>query len=225
MGQEKRSKDWHQPLRLEIALQTMLKALPQLEDAVIRKMKMGDVWGPILVRHGMGDAATKLTAALKERRTAAARQSADPTLTTLPQDPIHLQPTSDQTPSLRVTGASDFVGYTSAFEANNPHENDFEWRPNDSDYWFTDRTNNSTCAEAPDFEQFYLPELLRAAGRPPPQNKCQKLHTLLDAERRREFVGRLMDAPVTPNDVEESSKDEESSSGYQSANKENRYSR
>jgi hypothetical protein len=110
MGQEKQSKDWHQPLRLEIALQTMLKALPQLEDAVIRKMKMVDAWGPILVRHGMGDAATKLTAALKERRTTAARQIADPTLTTLPQDPIHLQPTSDQTFSLQVAGASDFVG-------------------------------------------------------------------------------------------------------------------
>jgi hypothetical protein len=195
MGQEKQSKDWHQPLRLEIALQTMLKALPHLEDAVIRKMKMVDAWGPILVRHGMRDAATKLTAALKERRTTAARQSADPTLTTLPRDPIHLQPTSDQTPSLRVAGASDFVGYTSASEANNPHESDFEWRPTDSDYWFTDRTNNSTCAEAPDFEQFYLPELLQVAGRSPPQNKSQKLHTLLDAERRQEFVGRLIRLP------------------------------
>jgi hypothetical protein len=62
----------HLPLRLDIALSTMLEVLPKLEKSVFSKINI-NTWGQILVRHGMQKAATDLTAAVCERRAASKR--------------------------------------------------------------------------------------------------------------------------------------------------------
>jgi hypothetical protein len=64
--------EWHLPLRLEIALSTMLEVLPKLEKSVFSKINI-NAWGQVLVRHGMQKAATDLTAAVREKRAASKR--------------------------------------------------------------------------------------------------------------------------------------------------------
>jgi hypothetical protein len=59
--------EWHLPLRLVIALSTMLEALPKPERSVFSKINI-NAWGSILVRHGMQKSVTNLTTAVSERR-------------------------------------------------------------------------------------------------------------------------------------------------------------
>jgi hypothetical protein len=89
--------EWHLPLRLEIALSTMLEALPKLEDSVFSKMDI-HAWGPILVRHGMQKSVTNLAAAVNERRAASKTSTSRPTKRSL-----HPLQASDHTPRYRIS--------------------------------------------------------------------------------------------------------------------------
>jgi hypothetical protein len=181
---------WHHPLRLEIALRTILGALPKLEDTVFRSMKV-DAWGPVLVRHGMEDSAAKLAAALIERRTGSAGSLARQTLTPLPQNSLYLYQASDRTPRQPGTNVSEDESDCPSSGMHTPRQSDFVWYPNDSDHWPKDYTNNSTPAPGPDFAQLFQPELRQADGQFPPRTKVHKPFSFFGAMRRGVFVSRL----------------------------------
>jgi hypothetical protein len=181
---------WHHPLRLEIALRTILGALPKLDDTVFRSMKV-HAWGQVLIRHGMEDSATKLSAALEERHTGAAGPLINHTLTPLPQDSHYLYQASDRTP--RQPGADVFEDESDcpSSEVHTPHPSDFVWYPDDSDYFRKDNSNNSTPAPGPDFTQLFQPELRQANGQFPPRTRVHKPFSFFEAMRRGVFVSRL----------------------------------
>jgi hypothetical protein len=185
--------DSHHPLRLEIALNTMLDALPKLEDAVFWTMEV-DAWGPILVRHGMEDSATKLAAALNERRTDVLRQSvARTTLSPPPQEPVDQHTDSDSTPHAKVPIVSsieeDMEESMDEMEASMeesdhpesdtrmPRESEAEWIPNanDSDYSYTNATDTSMSEQGPSFTQLFKPK---------PETRMPLKMTTANARRR-----------------------------------------
>ena len=155
-------KEWHNPLRLDIVLSIMLDALPKLEDPVFRKLRV-DAWGPMLVRHGMEDAATKLAASMNERRSAAA---GTPTVNTpcSGMDPgsAFLYQTSNRvarqlgssSPSVKEEGDES----SERGEPDNctPRASDYTWIPN-SDYSGTPASSDSTPGFQPSFTQLFKP--------------------------------------------------------------------
>jgi hypothetical protein len=202
--------DSHHPLRLEIALNTMLDAIPKLEDAVFRTMEV-NTRGPILVRHGMEDSATKLAAALNERRTAAIRQSvARTTLSPHLQEPVDQHTDSGSTPRAKVRSVSSVEqsmeerleemeesmkeNMEEAIEESMnesdhpesdtrmPRESEAEWVPNadDSDYSYTNGTDTSMSEQGPSFTQLFKPK---------PENRMPLKMTTTNARRR--FTSRL----------------------------------
>jgi hypothetical protein len=171
-------KSWHHPLRLEIALSTMLEALPKLEDAVFWKMKV-DAWVPILVRHGMEVSATKLAAALNERRTAAvaAQSAAKPTISPLPQDSARHSQASDPTPRAKLPNAS-------RVNKNKKKADKIDMRAVgyfdiSSDYPYASMTPDTTPARGPTFSEVFKPTQRRPMR-------------AITAGSRRRFEGRLM---------------------------------
>ena len=182
-------KDWHHPLRLEIALSTMLEALPKLEDAVFWKMKV-DAWVPILVRHGMEDSATKLAAALNQRRTAAAaaQSATNPTISPLPQDSVRNSQASDPTPRAKLPNAS-------RVKKNKKKADKIDMRAVgyfdiSSDYSYASMTPDTTPAPGPTFSEVFKPTQRRPMR-------------AITAGSRRRFEGRLMggEPVVTPGTV------------------------
>jgi hypothetical protein len=63
-------REWRHPLRLEIALDKMLDAMPKLEETVFVKLPTG-AWGAMLRQHGLKESAEQLFTAVSERRSAA----------------------------------------------------------------------------------------------------------------------------------------------------------
>ena len=63
----KQLKEWKHPLRLEIALDKMLDALPKLEQSVFGKLPIA-AWSAMLVGDGMEESAKQLVFAVDERR-------------------------------------------------------------------------------------------------------------------------------------------------------------
>ena len=62
--------EWKHPLRLEIALDKMLDAMPHLEQSVFGKMPVA-AWSAMLVGHGIEDSVKQLVLAVGERRSRA----------------------------------------------------------------------------------------------------------------------------------------------------------
>lgn len=186
--------EWHHPLRLEIALGTMLEALPKLEDAVFWKINV-DAWGPILVRHGMEDDATRLAAAVNERRTAAVGlSSAKPTASSLPQDSSALpqdsvlrSKQSDPTPRAKFPNASKVKKSKNKANVNNFDFGAIGFFDATSDYSRTSMTPDSTPVPGTTSSQLFNPTQRRPV-------------TAITAGSRRRFEGRLMggDPVATP---------------------------
>lgn len=150
--------EWHNLLRLEIALGIMLEALPKLEEAVFWRLEV-DTWGPILVLHGMEDAATTLAASMYERRSAAADTPVanTPSSATI-QDSVFLYQTSDRIPRPLNPGSPSVKEEDDESSENcgTPRASDYTWVPN-SDYTRTPASNNSTPGFQPSFTQLFKP--------------------------------------------------------------------
>jgi hypothetical protein len=172
--------DWHHPLRLEIALVTMLDALPKLEDPLFWKVDV-EAWGPILVGHGLEDSATKLATAINERRTA--NHAIESATASHQQNSVHRSQASDRTPRPVVPRVGRFEGSMEALDRHSlgmrtPRESDFEYYDNTSDYSFATMTEDSAPARGATFSQLFNPS----------QRKILKMTA---AHSRRRFTDRL----------------------------------
>jgi hypothetical protein len=166
--------EWHHPLRLEIALSTMLEALPKLEESVFRKMKV-DAWRLTLVRHGMEDDATTLATALNESRTAAVPQSA--AKSAISSHPQASAQTSDPTPRAKAPNASRVKKNTK--KADKIDMRAVGYFDISSDYSYASMTPDITPAPGPTFSEVFKPTQRRPMR-------------AITAGSRRRFEGRLM---------------------------------
>lgn len=215
----KQLNDWHYPLRLEIALNTMLEVLPKLEESLFWKMTFLDSWGPILVSHGMGSSATKLAASVHERRTAVILPSALNTPSSvLPQDSDFLYQTGDRAP--RPRSATPAITEDDMDESSDGDEIELGMRtPQEGDYeWVEDPRNNnlqpfnfSTPAPHATYTQVFKPRMQVPNENGGPRVEIQRLgegtrfvtpYNILRANTRNGFAvhlqgGSSVDTPST----------------------------